>query len=113
MGCRITIASAYPLTTRIVSASVSPFAIEQASTLPTEVPFGFDPYGQPESLVPPTRLLLLPMIAGFCWLVDLAIGLWLYRRDDQRPLAYGLWGISVLVAGLLWGASLHILAASG
>ena len=89
------------------------FLAFQASSLPTQVPFGFDPYGQPESLVPPTRLLLLPMIAGFCWLTDLAIGLWLYRRDDQRPLAYGLWGIAVLVAGLLWGASLHILAASG
>ena len=35
-GCRMTIASAYPLTTRIVSARVSPFAMEQASTLPTE-----------------------------------------------------------------------------
>jgi hypothetical protein len=89
------------------------FLAFQASTLPTQVAFGFDPYGQPESLVPPTRLLLLPMIAGFCWLTDLVIGLWLYRRDDQRPLAYGLWGIAVLVAGLLWGASLQILAASG
>ena len=36
-GWRMTIASAYPLTTRIVSASVSPFAIEQASTLLTEM----------------------------------------------------------------------------
>jgi len=89
------------------------FLAFQASTLPTQVAFGFDPHGQPESLVPPTRLLLLPMIAGFCWLTDLVIGLWLYRRDDQRPLAYGLWGIAVLVAGLLWGASLQILAASG
>lgn len=89
------------------------FLAFQASTLPGQVPFGFDAAGQPDSLVSPTRLLLLPMIAGFCWLVDLAIGLWLYRREDQRPLAYGLWGIAVVVAGLLWGASLHILAAAG
>ena len=44
-GWRMTIASAYPLTTRIVSARVSPFAIEQASTLPTE------------SEVPPSRAM--------------------------------------------------------
>ena len=37
LGCRITMASAYPLTTRIVSARVSPFAMEHASTLPTEM----------------------------------------------------------------------------
>ena len=86
------------------------FLAFQASTLPAEVPFGFDPLGRPETLVSPTRLLLLPMIAGLCWLADLVIGLWLYRKDDQRPLAYGLWGIAVLVAALLWGASFQILA---
>jgi hypothetical protein len=84
----------------------------QASTLPTQVPFGFDAYGTPEIFVSPTRLLLLPMIGGLCWLADSVIGLWLYRKDDQRPLAYGLWATAVLVGGLLWGASLHILAAT-
>lgn len=101
------------LTGLVASLSLLAFLAFQASTLPTEVPFGFDPLGRPETRVPPTRLLLLPLIAGFCWMIDLFIGLWLYRRDDQRPLAYGIWGIAVLVAGLLWGASLHILAASG
>lgn len=89
------------------------FLAFQASTLPAQVPFGFDALGKPETLVSPTRLLLLPMIAGLCWLIDLVIGLWLYRKDDQRPLAYGLWGIAVLVAALLWGASFQILAAAG
>jgi len=89
------------------------FLAFQASVLPAQVPFGFDPYGAPEALVSPTRLLLLPLIAGLCWLTDLVIGLWLYRNDDQRLLAYGLWTTAVLVAGLLWGASLQILAAAG
>jgi hypothetical protein len=84
----------------------------QASALTTRVPFGFDPYGVPEGFVSPTRLLLLPMIAGLCWLADFVIGLWLYRKDDQRPLAFGLWATAVLVGGLLWGASLHLLAAA-
>lgn len=84
----------------------------QASALTGLVPFGFDAYGEPEGFVSPTRLLLLPMIAGLCWLIDLVIGLWLYRRDDQHPLAYGLWATAVLVGGLLWGASLQLLAAA-
>ena len=89
------------------------FLAFQSSTLPAQVPFGFDPYGTPEAYVSPTRLLLLPMIAALCWLTDLVIGLWLYRNDDQRLLAYGLWTTAVLVAGLLWGASFQILAAAG
>jgi len=84
----------------------------QASALAGQVPFGFDAYGAPEGFVSPTRLLLLPMIAGLWWLVDLVIGLWLYRRDDQHPLAYGLWATAVIVGGLLWGASLQLLAAA-
>ncbi len=88
------------------------FLAFQASALPAQVPFGFDPYGAPEAMVAPTRLLLLPMIAGLCWLGDLVIGLWLYRKDDQHLLAYGLWATAVLVAGLLWGASFQILAAA-
>lgn len=84
----------------------------RASALTGQVPFGFDAYGAPEGFVSPTRLLLLPMIAGLCWLVDLVIGLWLYRTDDQHPLAYGLWATAVLVGGLLWGASLQLLAAA-
>jgi len=82
----------------------------RASALSTLVPFGFDPYGEPEGFVSPTQLLLLPMLAGLCWLIDFVLGLWLYRRDDQRPLAYGLWATAVLVGGLLWGASLQLLA---
>jgi Bacterial PH domain len=82
----------------------------QASALTAQVPFGFDPYGEPEGFVSPTQLLLLPLLAGLCWSIDFVLGLWLYRKDNQRPLAYGLWGTAVLVGGLLWGASLQLLA---
>jgi len=84
----------------------------RASALAGQVPFGFDAYGTPEGFVSPTRLLILPMIAGLCWLADFVIGLWLYRKEEQRPLAYGLWATGVLVGGLLWGASLQLLAAA-
>jgi hypothetical protein len=88
------------------------FLAFQASALTTQVPFGFDVYGVPEGFVPATRLLLLPMIAGLCWLTDFVIGAWLFRKDELRPLAYGLWACALMVAGLLWGASLQLLAAA-
>lgn len=82
----------------------------QAARLPVQVPFGFNTVGAPDPFVPPGRLLLLPMLGGLCWLIDLALGAWLYRRPGERPLAYGLWSTSVLVGLLLWGAGLELLA---
>jgi len=83
-----------------------------APSLPTEIPFGFDPSGLPSPLAPPGRLLLLPLIGGICWLADFVLGAWLYRGGRDRKLAYGLWGSGLLVGGLLWGAALHLLASA-
>jgi hypothetical protein len=88
------------------------FLALRAPGLPEQVPFGFDPMGAPDPLAPPGRLLLLPLIGGLCWLADLVIGLWLYRRDRDRPLSYALWGAAIVVGGLLWGAALQLLAAA-
>jgi hypothetical protein len=83
----------------------------RAPSLPTQVPFGFNPSGAPDPMAPPGRLLLLPMIGGLCWLADLVIGAWTYRREQDRPLAYAIWAAAVLVGGLFWGATFHLLAA--
>jgi hypothetical protein len=82
----------------------------RAPSLPAEVPFGFDPTGLPNPLAPPGRLLLLPLIGGMCWFADLALGTWLYAKRKDRTLAYAMWGSALLVAVLLWGAALHLLA---
>lgn len=87
------------------------FLAFRAPTLPAAVPFGFGPTGVPEPLAPPGRLLLLPLIGVLIWLVDLALGVWYYRRDRDRPLAYVLWTTSLLSGGLLWGAAFHLIAA--
>lgn len=89
------------------------FLAIRASTLPALVPFGYDAAGHPDPWAPPGRLLLLPFIGGLCWLADLGIGAWLYRREDDRPLAYTVWGTAVFVGVLLWGAALQLLAAAG
>jgi hypothetical protein len=88
------------------------FLAIQAPGLPDAVPFGFDPAGAPGPAAPPGRLLLLPLIGGLCWLADLALGAWVYRREGDRLLAYGLWAGAILVGGLLWGATLQLLAAA-
>ena len=83
----------------------------RAPSLPAQgVPFGFLPSGQPAALAPPGRLLLLPLIAGLCWLADLVAGVWLFRREADQALAYALWGAAILTGLLLWGAVLLLLA---
>ncbi len=81
-------------------------------SLPALVPFGFDTTGVPSPLAPPGRLLLLPMIAGLCWIADFAVGAWLYRQAKDRPLAYAMWGVAIVVGGIFWGATLQLLASA-
>jgi hypothetical protein len=83
----------------------------QVPNLPPRVPFGFDLTGLPKLLVPPTQLLLLPIAGGFCWLADLIIGAWLFRQEQNRRVAYIIWFTGILLGGLLWGASIHLLMA--
>lgn len=80
----------------------------KAPGLPEQIPFGFGPGGEPGPLAPPGRLLLLPMIAGLAWLVDLVLGSWFYRSLSERPLSYALWGASVVGGALLGGAALYL-----
>lgn len=86
------------------------FLAVRAPAIGGSVPFGFSPAGDPGPLVPPGRLLLLPLIAGLCWLGDLALGAWLYRRDPEKPIAYAVWASAVMVGVLFWGAALQLLA---
>jgi hypothetical protein len=79
--------------------------------LPESVPFGFDSAGLPDTFVPPAQLLLLPLVGSFYWLADLMVGVWLYRLERDRPIAYVIWFTGTLLGGLLWGASLHLLSA--
>lgn len=78
--------------------------------LPSSVPFGFDALGNPGALAPPGRLLLLPFMAGVLWLVDLSLGAWLYRADENRRLAYTVWATALATGLLLWGAALHLMS---
>jgi hypothetical protein len=82
------------------------------SNLPALVSFGFSVDGGPALQAPPSRLLLLPLIGGLCWLIDGAAGVWLYRRSGSRVLSYVTWCVTGLVGALLWGAALQLLTAA-
>ncbi len=82
-----------------------------APNLPEQVPFGFDLQGGPTPLVPPGRLLLLPMIGGLIWIADLILGTWFFGDDLDRPVAYALWGAAIVAGVLLAGATWRLLSA--
>lgn len=96
----------------LLPVSLLAFLALRAPALPLQVPFGFDAAGNPETLAPPGRLLLLPLAAGLCWMADLVLGWWSYRREELRLLAYLIWGFSILVGALFWGAVIQLLAAA-
>jgi hypothetical protein len=75
----------------------------------TQVPFGFDAFGAPKNIVPSVRLILLPLISMAMYLVGVIGGLYFYRWEKQRPLAFIIWVSSSLCALLFLMAVLFIL----
>jgi len=82
-----------------------------STAVPTksQLPLGFLPSGEPRDAIPAVRLMLLPVLNAIFWMFDLIVGLFLFRREDQRPLAYLLWLTSALVSGLFLVAVFSIL----
>lgn len=65
---------------------------------------------EPGTTAPGERLLLLPVLNGLIWLVNLAAGTLLYRRGGaQQIAAYLLWGTSALTGLLLSIGSLLLI----
>lgn len=70
-------------------------------TSTANVTIGFNPLAETLEPVPSIRLLLLPVLAGFIFLVDLIGGTFFYRRADERSAAYLLWIGGVITTALL------------
>jgi hypothetical protein len=58
------------------------------------------PLGDTGRVVNGSQLLLLPVLNGLFLLMDLLVGLFFFRREETRPLAYLLWGSSLMVSVL-------------
>ena len=97
------------LTGGLLPLALLGFLTIMVGELSGQVAFGFDASGMVDTFAPPVRLLLLPMIAGAGWFIDLFLGMWMYRTTANRPLAYAFWGGAILVGILMWGAVLQLL----
>lgn len=75
----------------------------------TEVSLGFDTAGLPMEPVPARQLLLLPVLAILFFFASLLTGLYFYRKEDHRPIAFMLWISSIITPLLLFLALVFIL----
>ena len=73
-----------------------------------QVRFGFDPFGAPYEPVASVRLILLPLISALMFVTDILAGLYFYRWEPYRPLAFTLWVSSALCALLFLVAVLFL-----
>ena len=55
------------------------------------IPLGFDINGIPQGPFPAVQLMLLPLISAALFLVGLILGLYFYRWEEQRILAFIIW----------------------
>ncbi len=56
-----------------------------------------------------SSIVLLPILGAFIYVLDLAAGLFFYRRENQRPIAYMMWGSAALTGLLLIAAVVMML----
>jgi len=73
-----------------------------------QVPFGFNVFREPANIVPSVRLILLPLISMAIYIIGVTAGLYFYRWEMQRPLAFMVWGSTALSALLFLVAVLFI-----
>lgn len=64
------------------------------------VSLGFSPAGVPYPALESIRLILLPILNFTSYLTNFLLGLFLYRKPENKPFAYLLWGGSVIIAVL-------------
>ncbi len=64
------------------------------------ISLGFSPEGIPYPSLESVRLILLPIINTTAYLANLILGLFLFRNETNRLMAYLLWGSSILIAGI-------------
>lgn len=76
----------------------------------SQIPFGFNPFGAPIETAPSTQLLLLPLISGLMFITGITAGLYFYRWERQRPLAFIVWISSTLCAVLFLLAVLFLVS---
>lgn len=75
--------------------------------LPAALSLHYDALGRPDRTGPLSQAFLLPLIGLAALGANVALGAWLYRREQMA--AYLLWGGAVMVQVLLWIGAVNIL----
>jgi hypothetical protein len=78
----------------------------------SQLHLGYQPDGSPGDLVPAVRLMLLPILNSFFFLVALFLGMLFFRREESRPMAYILWLVNLMTNLLFLLAVFFILRSS-
>lgn len=78
----------------------------------SQIPFGFSALGIPNEIAPSSQLILLPLTSGFMYVVGIIAGLYFYRWEPQRPLAFVVWISSTLCAVFFLIAVLFLVTTS-
>ena len=73
------------------------------------VSLGFTPGGVPHDSLDSVRLVLFPILNTTAYLANLILGLFLFRNQENRFLAYLLWSASIVVAILFHVGMIFIL----
>lgn len=74
-----------------------------------QVSLRLDPGGSALGSVPAVRLLLLPILNFFFYIIDAILGLFFYRRSESRPAAYLMWASSIFTS-LLFMAAVYFIS---
>ena len=77
----------------------------------SQIPIGFNSFGAPDEPASSVRLILLPFISTLMFTIGVLAGLYFYRWELQRPLAFILWLSSTVCAILFLMAVLFLVTA--
>ena len=70
------------------------------------VSLGFNNNLQPREPIPRIRMMLLPILNGFTYAINLILGSSLFRNKETRVYAYILWGSAILAAMIFLAAAI-------
>jgi uncharacterized membrane protein len=76
--------------------------------LPDEVPLHFDQSGITDRTGSPFGLLILPLIGLIAWILAALIGYYYHQVRRDEPVAYIVWGATVLIEVATWVGLLNL-----
>ena len=99
---RITLISGFILTLVLIALVSALIPTRQILSM------GVDAAGQPLEPVSANRLLILPLLGSFALILNVVVGLFFFRQQQQKPAAYTIWAVGVITPLLLIIAALII-----